>query len=137
MAKYTAAILALAALSNLAAGQQCTGNASMCPNNQDGVSSTYLQCDSWSHKYVSQNCPTGQVCYANPNKPGTAMCGLPGSGGDPDLGKCTGNTAKCAAEGQTGAYYQCNRWSGQYEHANCPSGLKCHNNANHTGVFCQ
>ncbi|KAJ1848697.1 hypothetical protein LPJ70_000892 [Coemansia sp. RSA 2708] len=121
----------------LSSAQQCTGNASMCPGNQDGVSSTYLQCNSQSGQYVSQNCAAGQVCYANPNKPGTAMCGLPGTGGQPGQGKCTGNTAKCVAAGQSGAYYQCENWSGQYVNANCPSGLNCYNNAQGTGVYCQ
>ncbi|KAJ2163167.1 hypothetical protein GGF46_000096 [Coemansia sp. RSA 552] len=110
---------------------------SKCPNNQDGVSPTYLQCNSWSHTLVSQNCPTGQVCYANPNKPDTAMCGLPGTGGDPAPGKCTGDTAKCVSpSGQSPAYYQCNRWDGQYQNAQCPNGLKCYNNASNTGVYC-
>ncbi|KAJ2808500.1 hypothetical protein H4R20_000864 [Coemansia guatemalensis] len=114
--------------------QQCADNTSQCPNGQDGVSRTFLQCDSWSHQFVQQNCPAGQVCYANPNKPGTAMCGLPGTGGQ---GKCTGNTAKCVSPGQTGDYLQCESWSGQYVNAKCPSGQKCHNNSSNTGVFCQ
>ncbi|KAJ1835737.1 hypothetical protein LPJ63_000870 [Coemansia sp. RSA 2711] len=134
MAVFAPVILALAAFSSIAVGQQCADNTSQCPGNQDGVSSTYLQCDSWTHKFVSQSCPAGQVCYANPNRPGTAMCGLPGTGGS---GKCTGNTAKCVSAGQTGAYLQCNQWSGQYQNASCPAGLKCHNNASNTGVFCQ
>ncbi|KAJ1859302.1 hypothetical protein GGH12_002307 [Coemansia sp. RSA 1822] len=137
MVAFAPALFALVALANIAVGQQCDGNVSMCPGNTDGVSQSYLQCNSWSHQYVSQNCPTGYVCYANPKKPTTVMCGLPGTGGVPDQGKCTGNTAKCVASGQTGAYYQCNRWSEQYQNANCPNGLKCYNNASNTGVFCQ
>ncbi|KAJ2703784.1 hypothetical protein H4218_000023 [Coemansia sp. IMI 209128] len=125
---------ALIALVSAAAAQQCSGNGSICPNNQDGVSPTYLQCNSWSGQYVTMNCAAGQVCYANPNQPGYAMCGLPGTGGS---GKCTGNTAKCTAPGQTGAYQQCENWSGQYVNANCPSSLKCYNNASNTGVYCQ
>ncbi|KAJ2396609.1 hypothetical protein GGI23_003849 [Coemansia sp. RSA 2559] len=133
MVRITAALLALAPLASLVVGQQCTGNGSMCPNNQDGVSSTYLQCNSWTKEYVTMNCAAGQVCYANPNSPGTAMCGLPGTGGS---GTCTGNTAKCTSAGQSGAYLQCQNWSGQYVQASCPSGLKCYNNASNTGVYC-
>ncbi|KAJ2613604.1 hypothetical protein H4S08_002110 [Coemansia sp. RSA 1365] len=100
--------------------QQCTDNSSRCPNGQDGISRTFQQCDSWSHQFVQQNCPAGQVCYANPNNPGTAMCGLPGTG---DQGRCTGNTAKCVSPGLTGDYLQCESWSSQYVSAKCPSGF--------------
>ncbi|KAJ2685744.1 hypothetical protein H4R19_006774 [Coemansia spiralis] len=123
-----------AALAAAVSGQQCTGNSSACPNGVDGVSPTYLQCS--GGQYVSQNCASGQVCYANPNAPGTAMCGLPGTGGSPGQGSCTGNTAKCASPGVTGAYYQCENWSGRYVNANCPGTLKCYNNASNTGVYC-
>ncbi|KAI8324888.1 hypothetical protein GQ54DRAFT_255719 [Martensiomyces pterosporus] len=133
MARFTTALLLLASLASVATAQTCTGNGSMCPNNQDGVSPTYLQCDSSSGQYVTMNCESGQVCYANPTNPGTAMCGLPGTGGS---GSCTGNVAKCVSPGQTGAYLQCQNWSGQYVNANCPSGLKCYNNASNTGVYC-
>ncbi|KAJ2723636.1 hypothetical protein GGI07_002518 [Coemansia sp. Benny D115] len=138
MVRITSALFLVAApLFALVSGESCTGNGSKCPNNQDGVSSTYLQCNSWSHQYDTMACPSGQVCYANPNKPGTAMCGLPNTGGVPGQGTCTGNTAKCSAPGQTGAYLQCENWSGQYVNANCPTGLKCYNNASNTGVYCQ
>ncbi|KAJ2001992.1 hypothetical protein GGI02_002998 [Coemansia sp. RSA 2322] len=134
MVRITSALLTLASVAAFASAQQCSGNGSMCPNNQDGVSNTYLQCNSWSHTYQNAYCPTGQVCYANPNSPGTTMCGLPGTGGS---GKCTGNTAKCVSAGQSGAYQQCENWSGQYVNANCPAGLNCYNNASNTGVYCQ
>ncbi|KAJ1965747.1 hypothetical protein GGI12_000539 [Dipsacomyces acuminosporus] len=136
MARIAALLLVAAPLIALANGQACTGNGSMCPNNQDGVSPTYLQCNSWSGQYVSQSCPAGQVCYANPNVPGTAMCGAPGTGGTTPPGSCTGNTAKCVSPGQTGEYQQCQNWSGQYVKASCPAGLKCYNNASNTGVYC-
>ncbi|KAJ2760510.1 hypothetical protein IWQ56_004476 [Coemansia nantahalensis] len=123
-----------ATLAAAVSGNQCTGNQSACPGGVDGVSSTYLQCS--GGQYVSMNCPSGQVCYANPNIPGTAMCGLPGTGGVPGSGSCSGNTAKCVAPGQTGAYLQCENWSHQYVNANCPTGLKCYNNASGTGVYC-
>ncbi|KAJ2903345.1 hypothetical protein GGI21_004442 [Coemansia aciculifera] len=134
MVRIASALFTLASIATIASAQQCTGNGSCCPNGQDGVSSTYLQCNSWSGQYVSMNCAAGQVCYANPNKPGTAMCGLPGTGGS---GTCTGNTAKCTAPGQSGAYQQCQNWSGQYVSASCPAGLNCYNNASGTGVYCQ
>ncbi|KAJ2001993.1 hypothetical protein H4R26_003836 [Coemansia thaxteri] len=135
MVRITSALFTLASLTAFASAQQCSGNGSICPNNKDGVSNTYLQCNSWSHQYQSANCPTGQVCYANPNMPGFVMCGLPGTGGS---GTCSGNTAKCAgASGQGSAYLQCNQWSHQYQNASCPSGLKCFNNASNTGVFCK
>ncbi|KAJ2520233.1 hypothetical protein GGI11_002341 [Coemansia sp. RSA 2049] len=136
MVRIAAALFALAPLAAVASAAQCTGNGSMCPNNQDGVSSTYLQCNSWSQEYVPMNCASGQVCYANPNKPGTVMCGLPGTGGAPGGGTCTGNTAKCSSAGQTGAYLQCENWSGRYVEASCPGGLKCYNNDSNTGVYC-
>ncbi|KAJ1938418.1 hypothetical protein EC988_007598 [Linderina pennispora] len=132
MARLSFATLLLLA-APLANAAQCTGNQSMCPNGTDGVSSTYLQCDSWSGTWQTQSCAAGQVCYANPNKPGTAMCGLPGTGGQ---GQCTGNSAKCVSPGQTGAYLQCNAWSGQYQSASCPAGLKCYTGANGSSVFC-
>ncbi|KAI8324887.1 hypothetical protein GQ54DRAFT_308871 [Martensiomyces pterosporus] len=103
----------------------------------DGVSPTYLQCDSWSQTYMPMLCPIGTVCFSNPNRPGTAMCGMPGSGGIPDQGTCSGNTAKCKDPGSTGDYYQCDRWSSQYVNATCPPGLKCHNNTISTGVYCE
>ncbi|KAJ2718294.1 hypothetical protein GGI07_005812 [Coemansia sp. Benny D115] len=130
------AIVSFFALAALASGQQCTGNTAICPNSQDGVSSTYLQCDSWAKQYVTVNCPTGQVCYANPSKPNTVMCAPPGSGGVPSAGSCTGNTAKCANAGQTGDYFSCESWSGQYVKTSCPAGLKCYNNQSGTGVQC-
>ncbi|KAJ1806893.1 hypothetical protein LPJ56_000282 [Coemansia sp. RSA 2599] len=135
MLRLSTAIFALIAASAVSA-QQCTGNSAMCPNSQDGVSSTYLQCDSWSKQYVSVNCPGGQVCYANPSKPNTVMCGPPGSGGVPTAGTCTGNTAKCDKPGQTGDYFSCESWSGQYVKNACPAGLKCYNNSSNTGVQC-
>ncbi|KAJ1736279.1 hypothetical protein LPJ61_000063 [Coemansia biformis] len=134
MVRIAVFVAAVAALAASVSGQQCTGNASACPNGADGVSPTYLQCS--GGQYVSQSCPSGQVCYANPNSPGTAMCGLPGTGGVPGQGKCTGNTAKCAAAGQTGAYYQCENWSGQYVNDNCPTGLKCYTAPNGVSVYC-
>ncbi|KAJ1648003.1 hypothetical protein LPJ64_000688 [Coemansia asiatica] len=133
MVRIIATLLAFAPIFAMANQQGCTGNTSMCPNSQDGVSSTYLQCNSWTQQYVTMSCPSGQVCYANPNSPGTVMCGLPNTGGQ---GKCTGNTAKCTAPGQTGAYLQCENWSGQYVSASCPAGLKCYNNDSNTGVYC-
>ncbi|KAJ2708052.1 hypothetical protein FB645_000161 [Coemansia sp. IMI 203386] len=134
MVRIVAALLAFAPIFAMANQQGCSGNSSMCPNSQDGVSSTYLQCNSWTQQYVNMACPSGQVCYANPNSPGTAMCGLPGTGGQ---GKCTGNTAKCSSPGQSGNYLQCENWSGQYVQAACPSGLKCYNNDSNTGVYCK
>ncbi|KAJ2681708.1 hypothetical protein H4R19_007283 [Coemansia spiralis] len=131
------ALAALAALAGIAASQNCTGNTAMCPGHVDGVSQTYLQCNSWSRQYQSASCPAGQVCYANPIAPTTVMCGLPGTGGVPSQGKCTGNTAKCASAGQTGLFYQCESWASQYVRASCPAGLKCYNNAANTGVYCQ
>ncbi|KAJ2396327.1 hypothetical protein GGI05_001176 [Coemansia sp. RSA 2603] len=136
MVRIAAALLILAPIFAMANQQGCNGNGSVCPGNQDGVSSTYLQCDANSHQYVTMACPSGQVCYANPNSPGTAMCGLPGTGGVPGSGSCKGNVAKCSAPGQTGAYLQCENWSGQYVNAQCPAGLKCYNNASNTGVYC-
>ncbi|KAJ2550176.1 hypothetical protein EV175_004165 [Coemansia sp. RSA 1933] len=123
--------------SSASSAPQCTGNTSMCPNNEDGVSSTYLQCNSWSQTYETVSCPTDQVCYANPTSPGTVMCGLPGSGGVPSAGTCTGNEAKCANPGQSGDYFSCEAWSGQYVNNQCPSGLTCYNNQDNTGVVCQ
>ncbi|KAJ1798343.1 hypothetical protein LPJ59_002565 [Coemansia sp. RSA 2399] len=137
MVTFAPAILALVSISSIVAAEQCNGNVSKCPNNIDGVSPTYLQCNSWTHQYDSASCPAGLVCFANPKSPGNAMCGLPGSGGVPGEGSCTGNTAKCVANGTSGDYYQCNQWSGQYVNAKCPTGLNCHNNASNTGVFCQ
>ncbi|KAJ1961393.1 hypothetical protein GGI12_003275, partial [Dipsacomyces acuminosporus] len=104
----------------------------MCPNNQDGVSSTYLQCDSWAQKYVQASCGTGLVCFANPKSPGTVMCAPPGSGGVPTAGTCSGHTAKCVSPGQSGAYLSCEPWSGQYVNSNCPTGLICYNKPNGT-----
>ncbi|KAJ2613603.1 hypothetical protein H4S08_002109 [Coemansia sp. RSA 1365] len=136
MVRIAALLSVLAPLAAIASAEQCTGNASKCPNGQDGVSSTYLQCNNWSQQYETANCPGGQVCYANPNNPGTAMCGLPGTGGQPGQGSCKGNTAKCVSSGQTGDYLQCENWSGQYVKAACPGSLKCYNNADGTGVQC-
>ncbi|KAJ2049013.1 hypothetical protein GGI01_001637 [Coemansia sp. RSA 376] len=134
MLSFTPTLVALLSIGSLALGQTCTGNGSICPGGQDGVSPTYLQCDSWSHRFVSMPCATGQVCYANPTKPGFAMCGLPGTGG---TGTCTGNVAKCVSpSGQGSAYLQCNQWSHQFQTVQCPAGLKCFNNASNTGVFC-
>ncbi|KAJ2782657.1 hypothetical protein H4R18_002135 [Coemansia javaensis] len=132
MVRITAFAAAAAAIAAVASGQQCTGNTSKCPG-ADGVSPTYLQCNSWNGQYVSMNCPSGQVCYTNPNAPTTAMCGLPGTGGQ---GQCTGNTAKCVSPGQSGDYLQCENWSGKYVSASCPSGLKCYTSAGGNGVFC-
>ncbi|KAJ2163173.1 hypothetical protein GGF46_000102 [Coemansia sp. RSA 552] len=131
----TTALLAAFALS--AHAQQCTGNSAICPNNQDGVSPSYLQCDSWSQTYISVDCPSGQVCYANPISPDTIMCGPPGSGGEPTAGTCEGHTAKCAVNGQGSDYFSCEPWSGQYVHNSCPAGLTCYNNQEGTGVICQ
>ncbi|KAI9501808.1 hypothetical protein GGI25_000304 [Coemansia spiralis] len=115
---------------------ECTGNTAICPNNEDGVSSTYLQCDSWAQKYISVNCPTDQVCYANPVSAGTIMCAPPGSGGVPSAGSCTGHEAKCADPGKSADYFSCEPWSGQYVKDACTSGLICYNNQNNTGVLC-
>ncbi|KAJ1668387.1 hypothetical protein IW140_000215 [Coemansia sp. RSA 1813] len=147
----TACVLALVALMSTAppaavalpqglsstAAPQCTGNTAICPNNEDGVSSTYLQCNSWSQTYETANCPADQVCYANPTSPGSIMCAPPGSGGVPSAGTCTGNEAKCANAGQSGEYFSCESWSGQFVKSECPSGLTCYNNKNNTGVLCQ
>ncbi|ORX73782.1 hypothetical protein DL89DRAFT_263798 [Linderina pennispora] len=116
--------------------RQCNGNESKCPNGADGVSATYWQCDNWSGTWQTQTCANGQVCYANPNKPGTTMCGMPGTGGNAGAGQCAGNTAKCVSAGQTGDYLQCESWSGQFKNAACQGGLKCYNNAASTGVYC-
>ncbi|KAJ2163168.1 hypothetical protein GGF46_000097 [Coemansia sp. RSA 552] len=138
MVSIASILLLVAPLAAVANAQQCSGNTSMCPGGQDGEWPTYLQCNSQSGQYELQNCASGQVCYANPNKPGTAMCGLPGTGGQPGQGSCTGNTAKCvSASGEGSVYYQCENWSGQYVPAHCPAGLKCYNNAAGTGVSCQ
>ncbi|KAJ1760757.1 hypothetical protein LPJ77_000013 [Coemansia sp. RSA 2523] len=130
-------VFAIASLAAFASAQQCSGNTAICPNNQDGTSSTYLQCDSWAQQYVSVDCPSGQVCYANPTTPGSIMCSPPGSGGVPTAGTCTGHTAKCADPGNSGDYFSCEPWSGQYVNNACPSGLKCYNNQDATGVICQ
>ncbi|KAJ2554241.1 hypothetical protein EV175_002656 [Coemansia sp. RSA 1933] len=122
--------------SSASSAPQCTGNTAICPNNEDGVSSTYLQCNSWSQTYGTVSCPTDQVCYANPTSPGTVMCAPPGSGSVPSAGTCTGNEAKCANPGQSGDYFSCESWSGQYVNSQCPSGLTCYNKDN-TGVLCQ
>ncbi|KAJ2749823.1 hypothetical protein H4S06_004525 [Coemansia sp. BCRC 34490] len=118
------------------AAPQCTGNTAICPNNEDGVSSSYLQCNSWSQTYETVNCPTDQVCYANPTSPGTVMCAPPGSGGVPSAGTCSDHEAKCAAAGQSGSYFSCEPWSGQYVNNECPTGLTCYNNQDNTGVLC-
>ncbi|KAJ1955499.1 hypothetical protein GGI12_005545 [Dipsacomyces acuminosporus] len=137
MARIASLLFLVAApLAALTSAQTCSDNTSICPNNQDGVSPTFLQCDSSSGKYVSMNCPTGQVCYANPTRPGTAMCGLPGTGGVTPPGSCTGNVAKCVSPGQSGAYLQCENWSQRYVNATCPPGLKCYNNPTNTVVIC-
>ncbi|KAJ1996604.1 hypothetical protein GGI04_005714, partial [Coemansia thaxteri] len=60
MVRITSALLTLASIAAFASAQQCTGNGSMCPNGQDGVSSTYLQCNSGTQQYVSMNCEAGQ-----------------------------------------------------------------------------
>ncbi|KAI7835005.1 hypothetical protein BX661DRAFT_195561 [Kickxella alabastrina] len=137
MVRITAALLVLTPALAMASMPYCEGNVSYCPNGQDNVSLNYFQCNNYSHQYESMACPAGQVCFANPNKPGYAMCGLPGTGGIPSAGKCTGNTAKCVSSGQTGNYSQCENWSGQYVNAACPAGLKCYNNAAGNGVYCQ
>ncbi|KAJ2723631.1 hypothetical protein GGI07_002513 [Coemansia sp. Benny D115] len=118
-------------------GQACQGNVAICPDNKDGVSSTYLQCDSWAEKYITVNCPTGQVCYANPKQNGTIMCAPPGSGGVPSAGACTkGSPAKCASSGSSGTFYSCEAWSGQYVSQECPAGLVCYDKKNNGGVDC-
>ncbi|KAJ2451542.1 hypothetical protein EV183_003527 [Coemansia sp. RSA 2336] len=138
MRSFTTAILAIAAAAPLVANaQQCTGNTAMCPNGQDGTSPTYLQCNSWSQQYETVNCPQGQVCYANPTAPDTIMCAPPGSGGVPSEGTCEGHTAKCASPGQSGDYFSCEPWSGQYVHNSCPDGLKCYNNSDGVTVICK
>ncbi|KAJ2865321.1 hypothetical protein GGI22_001528 [Coemansia erecta] len=136
-APSTAAAMPQDFSSSSAAVPQCTGNTAMCPNNENGVSPTYLQCNSWSQTYETVNCPTDQVCYANPTSPGTVMCGPPGSGGVPSAGTCTGNEAKCADPGKSGNYFSCESWSGQYVNNQCPAGLICYNNQDNTGVLCQ
>ncbi|KAJ1946559.1 hypothetical protein GGF37_001091 [Kickxella alabastrina] len=133
MLRLTAVIFTLIAA---ATANQCSGNAAICPNNQDGVSSSYLQCDNWAKQYITTPCPAGQVCYANPAAPNSVMCAPPGSGSVPGTGKCTGHTAKCANHGQSGAYYSCEPWAGQYVNNQCPAGLKCYNNDAGTGVQC-
>ncbi|KAJ1644038.1 hypothetical protein LPJ64_004236 [Coemansia asiatica] len=114
--------------------QECSGNAAICPNNQDGVSQTYLQCDSWAGKYVTASCPADQVCYANPNVKDTIMCAPPGVGGVPSAGQCTEASTKCADSGKSGKYYSCEPWSGQYVDGACPSGLICYDRKNKPGV---
>ncbi|KAJ1736278.1 hypothetical protein LPJ61_000062 [Coemansia biformis] len=136
MVAFAPALVALAALASIAAGQQCTGNTSKCPNGIDGVSQTYLQCNSWTRQFQPASCPTGQVCFVNPTRPSTVMCGLPGTGTLPAQGKCTDNTAKCASPGTSGVFYQCESWAGLFVQTKCPAGLFCHNNASNTGVFC-
>ncbi|KAJ1725527.1 hypothetical protein LPJ53_000342 [Coemansia erecta] len=136
MFRLSTVVFALIAAASAVSAQQCSGNTAICPNHQDGVSSTYLQCDSWAKKYITVACPSGQVCFANPKTPNTVMCAPPGSGGVPSAGTCTGNTAKCASPGQSGDYFTCESWSGQYVKTSCPAGLKCHNNASNTGVQC-
>ncbi|KAJ2222853.1 hypothetical protein H4R99_006504 [Coemansia sp. RSA 1722] len=118
-------------------GQQCSGNTAVCPGNQDGVSSIYLQCDSWSHMFVPMSCPAGLVCYANPNRPGGAICGLPETGGVPSQGRCIGNVARCSSEsGKSSHYYQCDSWARHFVNARCPYGLRCYSNPESEGVFC-
>ncbi|KAJ2554240.1 hypothetical protein EV175_002655 [Coemansia sp. RSA 1933] len=107
---------------------KCNGNTAMCPNNDDGVYSTYMQCNSWSHTYETINCPTGQVCFADPTSPGAIICAAPGSGGVPSAGICSGNEAKCAAPGNSGNYYSCQSSSHHYVNDQCPSGLTCYDN---------
>ncbi|KAJ2613510.1 hypothetical protein H4S08_002171 [Coemansia sp. RSA 1365] len=137
MHTFSTIALAIGALASFVSAQQCQGNIAICPNNQDGVSSTYLQCDSWAQTFLSVDCPTGQVCYANPTSPNTIMCAPPGSGGVPTAGTCTGHSAKCASAGQSGEYFSCEPWSGQYVNNSCPSGLTCYDNQQGTGVLCQ
>lgn len=127
-------LFSLAVLASMVSAQQCSGNTAMCPDNKDGVSPTFLQCNSWSHQYVSQNCPAGLFCYANPNKPGSVVCDYPGREGQ---GKCTGNTAKCKSPGASGDYLQCDRWAHRYVNAKCPNGTICYNNKTNTGVYCK
>ncbi|KAJ2764460.1 hypothetical protein IWQ56_004475 [Coemansia nantahalensis] len=136
MIATTPLLAALGALSSIAAAQQCSGHTAKCPGGTDGVSQTYLQCDSWSHQYVSTSCPAGQVCFANPTAPNTVMCAPPGSGTVPDQGRCTGNTAKCASAGTSGQYYQCESWAGLYVRASCPAGLRCFNGTTAGTVYC-
>ncbi|KAJ2467675.1 hypothetical protein GGI03_001428 [Coemansia sp. RSA 2337] len=115
---------------------QCSGNDSICPNNQDGVSSTYLQCNSWSQQYMSVDCPTGQVCFASPTTPGTVSCAPPNTGGVPSAGTCSGHEAKCANPGVSGDYFSCESWSGQFVNSYCPPGLICYNKGTNMTVDC-
>ncbi|KAI8324895.1 hypothetical protein GQ54DRAFT_295885 [Martensiomyces pterosporus] len=138
MARFTPAfLLVLARFASVVSAQECTGNTAMCPNSQDGVSSNYLQCNSWSQQYESVSCGSNLVCYANPSAQDTIICGPPGSGGVPDAGACTDNMAKCVSSGQSGAYLTCESWSGQYVNSMCPENLTCYDNADNTGVICQ
>ncbi|KAI8324879.1 hypothetical protein GQ54DRAFT_295870 [Martensiomyces pterosporus] len=79
MARFTPVfLLVLARFASVASAQECTGNTAMCPNNQDGVSSTYLQCNSWSQQYesswsgqyVNSMCPANLTCYNNDSNTG-------------------------------------------------------------------
>ncbi|KAJ1861206.1 hypothetical protein LPJ57_006558 [Coemansia sp. RSA 486] len=135
MTRLGTAIIALAWYVVTADAQDCSGNAAICPNGQDGVSQTYLQCDSWAGKYVSASCPDGQVCYANPNIKDVIMCAPPGVGGVPSAGQCTEASTKCADSGKSADYFSCEPWSGQYVSGACPSGLTCYDRKNTPGVI--
>ncbi|KAJ1902397.1 hypothetical protein LPJ66_000008 [Kickxella alabastrina] len=72
MLRLTTVIFTLIAA---ATANQCSGNAAICPNNQDGVSSSYLQCDNWAKKYITTPCPLDKSATLIPQLP-TPSCAL-------------------------------------------------------------
>ncbi|KAJ1844347.1 poly(U)-specific 3'-to-5' RNA exonuclease [Coemansia sp. RSA 2703] len=135
MANYILrAFVGIIAYVSISSAQECSGNAAICPNNQDGVSSTYLQCDSWAGTYITVNCPAGQVCFASPTKPNVISCAPPDTGSVPSAGECSTAYAKCADSGKSGTYYSCETWSGKFVNSECPTGLICYNRKNTPGV---